>query len=72
MNQNKKILIIEDEDDLREIYSDFFSSEGYDVQTSSNGRLALDLLLSLEPESYPSCIVLDLMMPVMRDRKSVV
>lgn len=65
MKKNKTILIVEDEDDLREIYTDFFFSEGYTVFSAGNGRVALDMLLKMKPESYPSCILLDLMMPIM-------
>lgn len=65
MIKSKTIFIVEDEEDLREIYSCFFEDEGYNVLSFNNGKTALDCLLSLGPDSYPSCIILDLMMPVM-------
>ncbi len=60
---NKTVLLVEDDPDLRDNMTEFLKSEGYDVQVASNGKQALDLLLSAEQP--PSVILLDLMMPVM-------
>jgi CheY-like chemotaxis protein len=56
------ILIVEDDDDIREALSQILELEGYTVRQAANGREALDIS-SHEP--LPSLILLDLMMPVM-------
>jgi CheY-like chemotaxis protein len=56
------ILIIEDDDDIREALTQILELEGYTVREAANGREALDIS-SREP--LPSLILLDLMMPVM-------
>lgn len=40
----KKILVIDDDQDLLQILNDFLSSNGYDVHTAMNGRLGLKSL----------------------------
>ena len=64
------ILVVEDEDLIRETIALALSEEGYEVITASNGRQALDLLqASLEKPSNASfgtvvdLIILDLMLP---------
>jgi CheY-like chemotaxis protein len=56
------ILIVEDDDDIREALSQILELEGYVVRQAVNGREALDI--SAE-QPTPSLILLDLMMPVM-------
>lgn len=60
-----QILLVEDDLDLRENISDVLQMEGYRVTEAENGRVALDILTALAPDEHPSCIILDLMMPVM-------
>lgn len=55
----KKILIIEDNKDLQEIYRHSFEKDGYTVVTKDNGREGFDAI-SVE---LPTVILLDLMMP---------
>ncbi len=57
------ILIIEDDDGVRQSLADVLHDEGYQILTATNGAHALDLLLEQEP--LPSLIVFDLMMPGM-------
>lgn len=57
-----KILIIEDEPDLRETLKDLLEIEGFEAATAENGRAGLEKLRETGP---PCLIVLDLMMPVM-------
>lgn len=57
-----RILIVEDDADLREALSDVLRDEGYAVTSAADGREALD---SLRREMRPSLILLDLTMPVM-------
>lgn len=57
-----KILIIEDEPDLRETLKDWLEFEGFDAATAENGRAGIDRLHEI---GAPCLILLDLMMPVM-------
>lgn len=59
----KLVMVIDDNDDLRELTMEIVRSGGYDVLGADNGWRALGVLASLERE--PSLILLDLVMPVM-------
>jgi DNA-binding NtrC family response regulator len=56
-----KILVVDDEEDLRRLLSDGLRLEGYQVAVASSGREAL-ALVEQEP---PNLIILDLSMPEM-------
>jgi len=56
------VLIVEDDDDLREMMAQLLSLEGFQAAAVANGREALDYL---REEDAPGVILLDLMMPVM-------
>ena len=56
------ILVVEDNDDVREMMAVTLELEGHDVATAINGR---DALNKLQTGDKPSLILLDLMMPVM-------
>ena len=56
------VLIVEDDEDLREMMAQMLTIEGFDTATAANGREALDYLHS---SGKPHVILLDLMMPVM-------
>ncbi len=61
-NENrKKILIIEDEVDISEIYQQILKDGGYDVYAAANGQEGLNKII----EVFPNLILLDLRMPVM-------
>jgi CheY-like chemotaxis protein len=60
--ERRRILIVEDDTDLREALSDILRDEGYHVSSAGDGREALD---HLRRELRPSLILLDLTMPVM-------
>lgn len=62
-NGNNTILLIEDDDSIREITQELLESEGYGVATAANGQAALEKLKAME--TLPCLILLDLMMPVM-------
>lgn len=58
-----RILIIEDEPDLRETLKDLLELSGFKVAAAENGKEGLKLLLE---EMEKTCLILlDLMMPVM-------
>jgi len=56
------VLIVEDDEDLREMMAQLLTLEGFEAATVANGREALDYL---HEASTPNVILLDLMMPVM-------
>ncbi len=57
----KTILIVDDEPNIRLLFKDEFSREGYSVIEAENGSVALKLL----EEQDIHLIVLDIQMPVM-------
>src|SRR4051812_14514337 len=57
----RRILVVEDNPDLRCVLSDALLDSGYDVSSVSNGAEALERA----QEWLPDAILLDLMMPVM-------
>ncbi|KYF73775.1 response regulator [Sorangium cellulosum] len=57
-----RILVVEDDLDIRSILSQLLVFEGYDVEEAADGAEALALLRRDKP---PALILLDLMMPVM-------
>jgi CheY-like chemotaxis protein len=61
----KKILIIEDDIDIRELIAEILGEEGYKTATAENGKIGLDYLIACDVSERPDCIILDLMMPVM-------
>ncbi len=61
-NNQKTILIIEDELDILNVLQDFLISENYRVLSSLNGLEALKILKNEPP---PNLILLDMKMPVM-------
>lgn len=59
----KEILLVEDDDDLRELTAHLLERAGYEVRQANNGAEALRELSAGRP--MPALVVLDLMMPVM-------
>jgi two-component system, sensor histidine kinase and response regulator len=57
-----KVLIVDDEPDIRDSLKDFFKDEGWSVDAAANGAEALDILQAEEP---PDVVILDLLMPVL-------
>ncbi|MCC6556244.1 MAG: response regulator [Polyangiaceae bacterium] len=58
----KTILVVDDDQDIRETLTELLQEEGYSVARASHGREALAML---REGSNPSLILLDLMMPIM-------
>ncbi len=56
-----KILVIEDDDSIREMYKFKLVAEGFSVETASDGEEGLSLCSALQPE----LILLDIKMPKM-------
>ena len=60
-NTKKKILVVDDDDNLRNILIDAITNAGFDVAGAANGEEGLQKAL----ESHPDAIMLDVMMPKM-------
>jgi DNA-binding response OmpR family regulator len=58
-NQDNRILLVEDDDSLANVYVTRLQAEGFEVRRVSNGEEALAAALSY----HPSLVVLDVMMP---------
>ena len=60
--QNKPLLVVDDDADLRELLRELLELQGYTVTTAVNGQ---DALTHLRDSPPPAVILLDLMMPIM-------
>ena len=60
MTKNKKILIIEDDLFVRELYENIFRKKGYDVVSAADGEEGLNKALTEKAD----IILLDIMLPV--------
>lgn len=56
------VLIIEDDDEIREILAEMLTDKGYPVITARNG---VEGLTAMRSSLLPCVVLLDLMMPVM-------
>jgi CheY-like chemotaxis protein len=55
------VLLAEDFEDARELYRDYLEFSGFEVQTATNGREAIDRAIALQPD----LILMDASMPVL-------
>ncbi len=58
-----RILIVEDDEDLRAVLKDFFEERRFAVDEACNGQVALDLMTSAVEE--PALVIMDLEMPIL-------
>jgi CheY-like chemotaxis protein len=58
---SRRVLVVDDDRDIRELLVELLASEGYEVASAADGRRALAEARSRRPD----VILLDLMMPVM-------
>jgi len=56
---SKKVLVIEDNNDIRENVVEILELAGYSVEAASDGRAGVDLAL----KNIPDIILCDIMMP---------
>lgn len=56
-----KVLLAEDEKDIREILTAYLNNEGFEVVTACNGQQAVALFRA----SAPQLVILDIKMPLM-------
>lgn len=61
-SQSRKVLVVDDDLDIRETLVELLEDEGYMVDTAADGEAALG---QLRDAAEPSVILLDLMMPRM-------
>jgi CheY-like chemotaxis protein len=61
-----RIIIVEDNKDIRELCRLVLEIEGFTVETCENGKEAL---LSLDRNSTPCLVLLDMLMPIMGGRE---
>jgi two-component system, OmpR family, alkaline phosphatase synthesis response regulator PhoP len=57
----QKILVVDDEQNIRDLASLYLQKEGFLVETAANGRIAVERF----PIVQPNMVILDLMMPEM-------
>jgi len=61
MSQDKTVLVVDDDAEIREIVATVLEADGYRVDTASNGAEALRKAHEHEPDA----VILDVTMPVM-------
>lgn len=61
MESTQRVLIVEDDESLRFLYSEELREEGYEPMLAKNGKEAIRILKNLKPD----LVVLDIVMPVM-------
>lgn len=54
-----KVLLIEDDQVLRDMYRDKFSHEGFSIEVAENGKSGIDKMKSFQPD----VVLLDLILP---------
>ncbi len=64
VGQNRRILLVEDNEINREIETELLERMGFTVTPAENGKVALDCLMQAEAGCY-DVIIMDLQMPVM-------
>ena len=57
------MLIVDDDENIRESLREAFEEEGHEAATAANGREALELLNHSSPR--PDVVILDLVLPVL-------
>jgi DNA-binding response OmpR family regulator len=60
MSEKKKVLLADDEEDIKAVVQLFLESKGYEVITAFDGLAAIDMAQAEKPD----LILLDVMMPV--------
>jgi DNA-binding response OmpR family regulator len=65
----KKILTIDDDEDIRSSISERLELEGHETVWAKNGRVAIEYLKATNNEDLPDLILLDYMMPIMNGQE---
>lgn len=56
-----RVLIVEDEQPIRELLNDFLSDEGYDILLAENGQRGVEMARAERPD----LVLMDLMLPLL-------
>ena len=67
MKQRPTVLIVEDDETIRELYADAFSLAKIDVLKAKNGTEGIEMALA----HHPNLILMDIMMPVINGHVAV-
>ena len=59
----RRILVVDDDESIRETLREAFEDAGYEIETACNGQEALDILTDGSP--HPDVAILDLVMPIL-------
>ncbi len=59
MNKNKKLLIVEDEEMLSDMYAERFGFEGFEIILANDGEKGVEMAL----KERPDLIILDILLP---------
>ncbi len=62
-----KVLVVEDDESIRQLYFDVFTNAGITALTASNGAEGVELAL----KHHPDAILMDIMMPIMNGHEAV-
>lgn len=61
-SEHKQVLVVDDDEAIRDVVRELLEDDGYQVATAENGLEALDYL---RRHPAPSAVLVDMMMPVM-------
>jgi len=64
---SKKIMIVDDEENITELVNAIFKKEGFDVISANSGKECLEKLTKVKPD----LILMDMMMPLMTGRETL-
>jgi len=64
---SKKIMIVDDEENITELVRAIFEKEGFDVICANSGKECLEKLTKVKPD----LILMDMMMPLMTGRETL-
>jgi DNA-binding response OmpR family regulator len=65
----KKILTVDDDEDIRSSISERLELEGFQTVWAKNGRVALEYMKATPDQDLPDLILLDYMMPIMNGQE---
>lgn len=68
-SKSKKILTVDDDEDIRSSISERLEMEGFETVWAKNGRVALEYLKATPDADLPDLILLDFMMPIMNGQE---
>ena len=64
-SSTKKILTVDDDEEIRLTLKDMLELEGFETVWAKNGQVALDYLKATPDQELPDLVLLDYMMPLM-------